>query len=240
MCLRKADPGPPGIEVFLTGSTSEHSLSTMRLILVPGVITLAVTILRLVSELRHWSKVLFDPVGAGAIVGITWLAPVFGIYFALKLSAANDMPRSFGRSIVFVLWASVVMLARDFLAQHLLPDSLSFRGWLVFLWSLFALAGLLTLPSWPRLWKALLAYGYAARIPVVVVMLLALRGRWGTHYDYVPRQFRATSFVEKWLWLGFLPQLTFWVGYTIVSGMLFGTITGAMARARRRTSQAAS
>ncbi len=214
--------------------------SIMRLIAIPALITLGVTILRLVSELRHWSKVLFDPVGAGAIVGITWLAPVFGIYFALKLSAASDMPRSFGRSIVFVIPASAVMLVRDFLAQHLLPDSISFRGWLVFLWGLFTLAGLLTLPAWPRLWKTLLAYGYAARIPVVVVMLLAFRGRWGTHYAHVPRPFRATGLVETWLWLGFLPQLTFWVGYTIVAGMLFGSVAGAIARAVRRPEPARS
>ncbi len=217
---------------------SGERLSIPQLILVPALITLGVTILRLVSELRHWSKVLFDPVGAGAIVGITWLAPVFGIYFALRLSAAR--PRSFGRSIVFVIPASAVMLARDFLAQHLLPDSISFRGWLVFLWGLFTLAGLLTLPAWPRLWKALLAYGYAARIPVVVVMLLAFPGRWGTHYDHVPRPFRATGLVETWLWLGFLPQLTFWVGYTIVAGMLFGSVAGAIARAVRRPEPARS
>jgi hypothetical protein len=29
------------------------------------------------------------------------------------------------------------------------------------------------------------AYGLAARIPVVVVMFLAMAGNWGTHYDYV-------------------------------------------------------
>ncbi len=213
--------------------------SIMRLIAIPALITLGVTILRLVGELRHWWIVLFDPVGAGAIVGIVWLAPVFGIYFALKLSAANDVPRSFGRAFVFVVPAAV-MLARDFLAKHLLPDSISFRGWLVFLWSLFALAALLTLPAWPRLWKTLLAYGYAARIPVVVVMLLALRGRWGTHYDSVPQAFQATGLFQRWLWLGFFSQLTFWVGYTIVSGILFGSVAGTIARAVRRPEPARS
>ncbi len=213
--------------------------SIMRLIAIPALITLGVTILRLVSELRHWSKVLFDPVGAGAIVGIVWLAPVFGIYFALKLSAANDVPPSFGRAFVFVIPAAALMFERFFLGRHLLPQATSLRGRLIFLWSLFALAALLTLPAWPRLWKALLAYGYAARIPVVVVMLLALRGRWGTHYDSVPQQFHGTSLLQTWLWLGFFAQLIFWVGYTIVAGMLFGCVAGAIARAVRRAPSAA-
>ena len=54
-----------------------------RLILVAAVITLAVTLLRLVGELQQWSSALFnrEPGGGGAIVGIVWLVPVFGIYF---------------------------------------------------------------------------------------------------------------------------------------------------------------
>ncbi len=52
-----------------------------RLILVPAVITLAVTLLRLVGELQQWSSALFNRSagGGGAIVGIVWLVPVFGI-----------------------------------------------------------------------------------------------------------------------------------------------------------------
>ena len=63
-----------------------------RLILVPAGITLAVTLLRLIGELQEWSSALFNRSagGGGAIVGIVWLVPVFGIYFALKL--AYDQP----------------------------------------------------------------------------------------------------------------------------------------------------
>ncbi len=224
----------------MAGANSVSRLSIPQLILVPGLVTVAVTIFRLVGELEHWSETFFNPAGggAGSIVGITWLAPVFGIYFALKLSAASDVPRSFGRAFVLVIPAAALMLARDFLVQHLLPETISFRGWLLFLWSLFALAGLLTLPAWPGLWKTLLAYGYAARVPVVVLMLFAFRGRWGTHYDYVPRAFHAAGLVQTWLWLGFLSQMTFWVGYTIVAGMLFGTIAAGIARLVRPAPQA--
>ena len=52
-----------------------------KLILVPAVITLAVTLLRLVGELQGWSPTLFnrgDKAWSPALVGIVWLVPVFG------------------------------------------------------------------------------------------------------------------------------------------------------------------
>jgi hypothetical protein len=46
-------------------------VSIPRLILLPGGITLAATLLRLVGELRQWSKTLFNPEQGGflAVVG---------------------------------------------------------------------------------------------------------------------------------------------------------------------------
>ena len=160
-------------------TSPRERLSIPKLILVPGLITLGVTILRLVGELEHWSRRFFGNGGGGGapIVGIVWLAPVFGIYFALKLSAANDFPRSFGRALVLVIPAAALMYGRPFLAQHLLPQTISLKSWLIFFWSFAILAALLTLPAWLRLWKTLLAYGFAARVPVAVVMLLALWGK---------------------------------------------------------------
>ena len=51
-----------------------------KLILVPAVITLAVTLLRLVGELQGWSPALFNREGRGrgALVGIVCLIPVLG------------------------------------------------------------------------------------------------------------------------------------------------------------------
>ena len=208
----------------------------MRLILIPSLITLAVTILRVVGELEHWPEGFFGRAGGGgtAIVGIVWLVPIFGIYFALKLTAANGAPRSFARAFMFVIPAAVLMQSRPFLAQHFLPHGISLKGWLMFLWSLAVLAALLALPAWPRLWKILLAYGFAARVPVAVVILFALRGNWGTHYDSVAQSFQAMGLFQKWLWLGISAQVFYWVAFTLVAGMLFGTIAGAIARAMRR------
>src|SRR2546428_3303040 len=53
-------------------TNSDRRVSITRLILVPGLVTLGVTILRLVGELQHWSKTLFNPApgGGGGLVGI--------------------------------------------------------------------------------------------------------------------------------------------------------------------------
>ena len=70
---------------------SNFAISTRRLILAPAMITLAVTLLRLVGELNHWSPALFnrEAGGGGALIGIVWLVPIFGVYFALRLLRAG-------------------------------------------------------------------------------------------------------------------------------------------------------
>jgi hypothetical protein len=61
------------------------------LFLASSLITPAVTILPLVGELEHWSKAWFNPEVGGpwSTVGITRLAPIFGIYFAVRLVRAR-------------------------------------------------------------------------------------------------------------------------------------------------------
>lgn len=45
----------------------------------------------------------------------------------------------------------------------------------------------------------------------------------------MPMQFQM-SFWPKYLWLGFFPQLIFWVGFTILAGSLSGVLTVAFLR----------
>jgi hypothetical protein len=100
-------------------------------------------------------------------------------------------------------------------------------------------AAIIQLPGWPGLFKALLAYGFASRIPVALIMLLAMSGNWGTHYDYVgmPPEFQM-PLVPKYFWLAFFPQLVFWVGFTIVIGSLTGVITAGLTKALSRAPSA--
>jgi hypothetical protein len=84
---------------------------------VPGLITLTVTLLRLAGELLHWSKTWFNPEQGGflAVVGIVWLAPSFGIYFALKLSGAGQGPEHLGHAIVHAILGAILLGAGFYL-----------------------------------------------------------------------------------------------------------------------------
>ncbi|PYV36742.1 MAG: hypothetical protein DMG06_30045 [Acidobacteria bacterium] len=83
--------------------------------------------------------------GAGAIIGIVWLVPIFGIYFATRLNQAGHGPTSRGRAIGFALAALVVefvlifamfKLSMPIVATIVLSNLVSFlslwigyRGW---------------------------------------------------------------------------------------------------------------
>src|SRR5258708_20890207 len=73
-------------------------LPLRQLILVPALITLGITLLRLTGELLEWSPAFFNRTGGGflSIVGIVWLVPVFGVYFAVPLGRPGHSPDSFG------------------------------------------------------------------------------------------------------------------------------------------------
>jgi hypothetical protein len=203
--------------------------STAKLVLVPALITLAVTVLRLAGELQQWSSAWFSRSMGASIVGITWLAPVFGIYFALRLSKSEDQPKSFLRAIWYSFLGVLVLVVLAF-APGLLGIDHTFYGRLLYGWTIFVVGALVAWRGWPALFKTLLAYGYAARVPVALIMFFAFRGNWGTHYDAVPPDTPAMSLALKYLWLGFFPQLVLWVAYTILSGMLVGTLVAGIAR----------
>ncbi len=219
--------------------TSKKHVSIAQLILIPSVITLAITVLRLVGELQHWSETLFNPEpgGPGSIIGITWLAPIFGVYFALKLSNAGEGPRQTGRAILYSALGLIVMFAGGFVAFGLQDR---FPGQLILGLLIIAASAAIQFPAWPALFKTLIAYAYAARIPVTILMFFAIRGQWGTHYDVLPPDFPPeTGFWETFMLIGFLPQLIFWVAFSVVTGSLFGSIATALLRRRKPETEAA-
>ncbi len=222
----------------MTPSAPNSHSSLTRMILVPGLITLAVTLLRLVGELEHWSKAFFNPEAGGpwSIVGITWLPLVFGIYFAVKLVRLGEGPPAWWKAILIAVLGWVLIFASQPIGRrYIFPHG--FKAILIFFWAMWGLAGLVQLWGWPGLFKVLLAYGYAARVPVVIVMFLAFRGHWGTHYDAYPPGWQSAGLWSDFLWLGFVPQMVFWVGFTVAAGALFGSIVGAIVHAVRRAPQ---
>ena len=198
--------------------------SVKDMILVPAVITLAVTILRLVGELNGWSPALFNSEagGGGAIVGITWLVPVFGIYFALKLARSGNAPASAGRVLAYSaagLAAAVAIIVgggqlvgENYPVAMLVPAAAGIVGMTI------------SCRGWCALGRILFYYALAARIPVILITLPAVLGSWGTHYDATPPGFPEMGVLGKFFWSGVVPQLTIWVAYTMVVGALFGGI----------------
>lgn len=221
---------------------NEHSANegcTLKLILVPSLITLAVTILRLVGELQHWSPVFFNRAGGGggALVGISWLPPIFGIYFALKLARSGARPASLGKAIGFTLLGLVVMVGGSVLLGLGLGRNftIALGGFIV-----IAAAAVIPMAGWPALTKTLIAYGYAARIPVAIIMFLAMQGNWGTHYDAAAPPFDAMPLLTRYLELGLLPQLIMWIAFTVITGSLLGVVAVAIFRRQAPTAQATS
>jgi hypothetical protein len=204
-----------------------------KLILVPAAITLAVTLLRLVGELQGWSRALFNPEagGGGAIVGIAWLVPIFGAWFGWQLARAGERPDRVGRAIGIKLLAFAIIPVAGFAASSAGIPQQSLTTLYIFCAAAIA-AVFVAMRAWPALGRTLLAYGLAARIPVVVVMLVAMLANWGTHYDVAPPDFPAMGTLAKWFTIGLLPQLTVWIAYTVVIGGLFGIVAGAIAARR--------
>ena len=221
--------------------TSASRPSVGRLILVPSIITLAITVFRLASELEHWSPRLFNTSvgGGGALVGISWLPIILGPYFAARLLKDGERPKSTGRAIGLAALGLAVAIVVTLLPV-MLQMRLAFEPRLLYGWTAFVIGALVTFAAWPALFKFLLAYAYAARVPVAVIMFFAFRGNWGTHYDAPPPDLPPTmSLVPKYIWLGLVPQLTLWVAFTLMVGMFFGTLAVFVMRLARMVPEAA-
>ena len=209
----------------MTAKHDENDISISKLIFVPFLISLAVTLLRLVGELQHWPVALFNPAagGGGAVVGISWLVPIFGIYFAYKLVRAGKGPSSTGKAILYALLALVVFFGGAVILGKSGPSPLALLGF-----ALFLCAAIVPAAGWKDLFKALLAYALSARIPVAILMFFAIQGDWHTHYDVAPPGFpEGVSLWSKYVQIGLLPQLTLWIGFTVAVGALFGSLVAA-------------
>ena len=213
----------------MTESTSDSSLDIRGLIVVPALITLGITMLRLAGELEHWSPRFFSPLPGGgmAVVGISWLPFFFGPYFAVKLASsgqgASDVWKTFGLSLLGL----AIMVSGGFVG---FGPQLKFPGREILGILLMVLGPTLIMLGWPALFKVLVAYGYAARIPVAIVMFFALRGQWRTHYDALPPDYTGpASFFGQYMVIAFLPQMVVWIAVTVLVGTLVGSLVTALA-----------
>jgi len=216
------------------------SLAITSLITIPALITLGITMLRLVGELQHWPKPWFSAAagGGGAIIGISWLPIIFGPYFAVKLAGAGDGPSSAGKAIGLAFAGLAVMVVGGF--QIGVVMAMHYPYWTVIGYLVMLLAAFVPGIGWRSLRNSLLAYAFAARIPVVIVMFFAMRGKWGTHYDALPPNVQLPSFLSAFVYTGVLPQLGFWIGWTVVVGAIVGTIAHAITHRGKQAAPAAA
>ena len=209
--------------------TDKASVRPGQLILVPAVITLGVTLLRLIGELQDWSPTLFSkaPGGGGSPVGISWLVLVFGAWFGWKLGKAGQGPGAVGRALGLALLAVALLPVLGFAANALGMSQQSMSVFAVYV--VGSILGLVVgLRAWPALGRTLLVYAFAARVPVVLVMLAAILGNWGTHYDVPPPGAPEMSGLWKWFLIGVVPQMSIWIWFTVAVGSLVGIVAGAI------------
>lgn len=213
-------------------STSQTKSFITRLVMYPAIITLAITLLRLVGELLHGPAILFSRAegGGSAIIGITWLPFIFGPYFAIRLYDRNLKPSSFIRTILFAILGFLILGLGSYLA---FTPSTTFPGHIAIGLLVIVLAAALQYAAWRALAQTLIAYAYLARVPVAIVMFFAMLGHWGTHYDAVFPGMEHLPFLTKYLYLAVAPQLVMWVVYTMTTGALFGGIYAAIVRRRK-------
>lgn len=152
--------------------------SAWALVRIPVYLSLAVTAVRLLGALGGLpdSLVNREAGGSGALIGISWLAPIFAFWFGRRHGAAGE------------------------------------RGFVAALRTNFV-------------------YGLGARIPVIVIMLFATLGDWGTHYDAY-EGLEGMSPLTQWLIGGVVAQVLFWIGlWTTLIGGVITWLTAKFTRA---------
>ena len=142
--------------------------SAWALVRTPVLITLGVTAVRLLGALGGLPDFLVnrEAGGAGAIIGIVWLSPIFAVWFGRRHASAGET-------------GFVSALRTNFV------------------------------------------YGLGARIPVILIMLFATLGDWGTHYDAY-QGLDHLGLLGQWFVGGVVAQTLFWLllWTTLIGGLI--------------------
>ncbi len=221
-------------------SKVNSDVSVRQLIMEPALIALSITVVRLVGELGGGPSILFNRAagGAGALVGIVWLVPIFGAYFAVKIARGGHEPESAGRVVGFsflglLAFALVMGLTVALTGDpnvSVSPSGAVFQQLGLGVGALIAV--LIQRKVWPSFFRTMLAYAFASRIPVLVVMFVAMIGEWGTHYEAGPPGYPDMGFLTNFVLIAVMPQMTFWIMFTVVIGRLVGGVSAILVRSK--------
>lgn len=205
-----------------------------RLVVVPALITLAVTVVRLCGELAGGPARWFSTASGGgsAWLGITWLVPVFGIWFGHRLARAGEvLPR---RALGVHALAVMVYIGGFQFVIRALPFDTSTRDGMVSqllaMGAVSVLAAALAAWAWPALFMIGLRYALLARLPIVVITAIAAFAGWDVHHVKLgPKDYAGFSPFALSAWLGYV-QLVFWTAFTVAIGGLFGAVAARATR----------
>lgn len=204
----------------------------------PGVITLAITLLRLLAELQNWDAALASDRGGGdlALIGISWFMFPVGAWMGWKLARAGDPPTQPGRAlathaifaVAAVLWfglmAALLVEGED--VSTAFPDIVFING---------AAYTVLAIVLWrlsPQICRVMFAYGVLARVPVIVITCIAVPMQWGTHYERIGPGDGLPGYSDLAAVLGLsYAQALLWVPITMLfGGLVASVVTYVMAR----------
>jgi hypothetical protein len=198
-----------------------------RLWLWPSLFTLALSLVRLTSEVQGWVTTASG--GRGLPLGISWCMFVFGGWWGFCLSRAGAMPRV-RRAWA---WALVALLAIAGTVAALVPKLLGaphseetfalLRTTVMTIAAVTTVAAIVMFVVWPRLAFLLLLYAVPARATVVAITWLAKDRGWDTHYTkFGPMGMERDA--EQTLLSAAIAQGGLWVPLTIVGGVLAGSL----------------
>jgi hypothetical protein len=212
----------------------ERTPGTFSLVLVPALITLVVNVSRLVLELAGFGPPLVsaEAGGGGALLGITWLVPIFGVWFGYRLAKTGRGPSSRGRAallsfagVAIFLGGAALCFALELVTLGTAEQPKAPEG-LEYILGLGIIAVLAQVIAWPRAAAVLTLYALCARLPVVAITWIAVRAGWETHFTALMPGIPPLTGDELFFALS-TAQVTIWPIFTITVGGLAAAIGAA-------------
>lgn len=201
------------------------------MLIVLGVLTLVVTVVRLVGELQGWDPDWFSAEAGSPLnpFGIVWLVPVAGLLFGRRLAQGGGAPKFVAGFFVPMFGFLAMMVTLATAGERFEGDDL--LQFMDYVMIGAPILSLLALFVWPRAFVTLLAYAVFARVPVMLVQYLDIQNGWQTHYGKVHEAFAGMS-ADARIWMLTKAQLCMWMSFTVLLGCAFAAIGAATVRRR--------
>lgn len=203
----------------------------LPMLLVFGVLTLVVTVVRLVGELQGWDSNWFSTEAGSPMnpFGIVWLVPVAGLLFGRRLAQGGGAP-TFVAGFFVPMFGFLALMVSMFIANSYFEggELLEVMGYLMLGAPVLSLLALFV---WPRAFVAMVAYWLLARVPVMLIQYLDIQNGWQTHYGKVPAEFAGAD-ADARIWMLTKAQLCIWMAFTVLLGCAFAAIGAATVRRR--------